>query len=130
MIHVRQPAGSRCCGQACVAMVLDKTLAEVCAVIGCGATGYPKLRKAAAAFGREFGPTIIMRHTIYAAPTFGVFIGRVIWSRKLHASHFIVLNHGKVFDPLYDDAYPYYEWLDAHRCFWPDVTLTSWAQLV
>lgn len=128
MIHIEQPRGSKCCGQACVAMVLGQTLADVCGVIGNKGTHYTTLRKAAWYYGHEFGPVILARS--HPVPRDGLLIARIIWSRKPHASHFVVVKDGKVHDPECDAGYPLDMWLQAHRDWrnLPNLTFTSWVR--
>jgi hypothetical protein len=129
MKHVEQPPRSKCCGQACVAMVLGRMLADIVAVIGNKGTHYTTLRRAAWHYSREFSPVIMARSQ--PLPDAGVHIARIIWSRKPHASHFVVLVGRKVHDPECDQGYPRDMWLQAQRDFrnLPDLTFTSWMTL-
>lgn len=128
MIHIRQPAGSRCCGQACLAMVLGLTLADVCEVIGRSGTHYKTLRRAAAAFGRELGPIAIRGVRGRVPPTRGTYICRAIWSRKPHVSHFIVLDNNVVLDPAAPIMMRRVDWLTMQSNYWglPNLNFTSW----
>lgn len=128
--HIKQPAHSKCCGQACVAMVLGKTLADIIGVIGDKGTHYTTLRRAAAHYGREFSAVTSARSQ--ALPSSGVHIARIIWSRKPHKSHFVVLAGQYVHDPACDTDYRRDLWLYSHQLFrdLPELTFTSWVTLL
>lgn len=128
MKHVAQTRGSRCCGQACIAMVLGKTLTRVCAVIGVKGTHYVTLRHAAGFFGKELGPIVQARNA--SVPTTGVHIARILFSRKPHISHFVVLKGRSVFDPACDGPCLRTDWLQQQRRYWgiPELTFTSWVR--
>jgi len=111
-------------------MVLGRTLADIVGVIGAKGTHYATLRRAAWYYSREFGPIIQARN--HPLPDAGLHIAHIIWSRKPHASHFVVLCGRKVYDPECDQGYPRDMWLQAHRDWrnLPDLTFTSWVKVL
>jgi hypothetical protein len=114
-------------------MVTETTLDEVVDVIGRAGTHYTTLRKAAQVLTGEelpFGPITQSRGR--CIPIRGTYIARVIWSRKPHASHFIVVHNEFVYDP---DGWEYLmlltDWLTEERkrrCS-PDLNITSWVEV-
>jgi hypothetical protein len=115
-------------------MVLNKTLDEVVAVIGKAGTHYTTLRKAAQVITGEespFGPITQSRGR--CIPITGTYIARVIWSRKPHASHFVVVHNEFVYDPDgWESPMLLTHWLTEarkrHRS--PDLNLTSWVEVL
>ena len=133
MKHLRQPEGSSCCGQTCVAMVTGKSLYNVTSVFGDHGTHYTTLRSAIVSVGGwkyGLGPIILARGK-NGIPRRGTYIAKAIWSRKPHASHFIVVHHGRVYDPGWDTPVKLDDWLAVQRQRYtsPNFYLTSWVEV-
>lgn len=133
MKHIKQPDGSKLCGQTCTAMVTNTHLANVVAVIGFKGTHYKTLDTAMRKLGKgKLGPIIQRRSAESDFPAKGTYIARLQISKKPHRSHFVALKDGKVYDPEWGFAVPYPYWIMGIRenVRVPDLKFTSWAEYI
>lgn len=98
---IQQPPRSRCCGQACVAMVVDKPLADVIKVFGKrGGTDHRDVMAALEHYGRK--PEL--REYTTAADT------AILKYQQGRWGHWVVYHNGKIYDPVagvYDGLPPW-----------------------
>lgn len=95
---IKQPEGSKLCGQTCVAMVTGCSLDESIAAIGHKrGTCWSELRDAIIHFGCQADQKLTRVKSLAEMPE--LCIARVYWDRK--QSHWIVRFGVHVFDPVF-----------------------------
>jgi hypothetical protein len=95
---VRQPKGSKVCGQACVAMHARLDLRVVCKVMGSGGTSVVALRRGLRNFRLRMWPRIALRLGELPPPNVRG-IARVWRPGSRWGGHWVVLDYGFVLDP-------------------------------
>ncbi len=92
---VKQPAGSSCCGQACVAMIMQIPL-KLCITLfkNKGATNYPALRKVLHVNGYDVPDRLTRVHRLSDLPRRALL---VVHYEKY--SHWVIKDGNKILDP-------------------------------
>lgn len=105
---IQQPPGSNLCGQACVAMILGKSLEEVIKVIGSNKTKTAQLISILESNGFNCYPSlrrVFMGWSEYVIKNKAYAIVKVPCAyNSKKSSHWILYYDGKIYDPYWNDV--------------------------
>ena len=119
--HVRQPHGSKLCGQCCVAMIMGRELSEIVEHLGESGTRWAQLKDLLEANGFEVSGGLnkfTENHFIWETA--------IVKSHHEHSTHWMVRNGPYLHDPELPSAVG---WSDKYTTLYkskPEVRITSW----
>lgn len=102
MEPIKQPIGSSLCSQCCVAMLLNKPLEAVIAVMGEGRKYPRELRRAFSSFAAFMGERSVES---FRPDEIGVVFCKIPRKGEEAATHWLAYSHGVYYDPRDGSTY-------------------------